>query len=73
MYHSIVKETGAADQRPWLDLPGNHGELMYFLSVNMVHGEHELERKQYKTVTGFFFYVPRQSHFVVFAVEQLHI
>ncbi|XP_065919104.1 transmembrane protein 62-like isoform X2 [Dysidea avara] len=24
LYHSVVKETGAADQRPWLDLPGNH-------------------------------------------------
>jgi len=26
-YHNIVKETGVANNRPWLDLPGNHGNL----------------------------------------------
>ena len=26
-YHNIIKETGVANNRPWLDLPGNHGKL----------------------------------------------
>jgi len=27
-YHSVIKESGVADKRPWLDLPGNHGECI---------------------------------------------
>ena len=30
-YHNIIKETGVANNRPWLDLPGNHGELWYIM------------------------------------------
>ena len=32
-YHSIIKETGVANNRPWLDLPGNHGKLQFFDSA----------------------------------------
>lgn len=32
-YHNIIKETGVADNRPWLDLPGNHGELHMYVHM----------------------------------------